>query len=184
MSAPMLGLAIAMVMAPTGYASAQRLWPMHLYPLTMTAWPANIARTSPSGQTMVHVAQPMQYVVSICGCCDWGPSERRLPFWAASRERASRASCPLRYRRTKKSVRMTAIRRPTRLFIVVFSHKTSQQYPITWAPIFRRGDFSRAQQWMHRKGTSSGCASGDDFRAFWGSQTVAKLPQVALSVGI
>ncbi len=30
MSPPMLGLAITMVMAPTGQTSAQRLWPMHL----------------------------------------------------------------------------------------------------------------------------------------------------------
>ena len=64
-SAPMLGLAMTMVMAPTGQASAHKLCPMHLYPLTITAWPASMARTSPSGQTVVQVAQPMQYCVSI-----------------------------------------------------------------------------------------------------------------------
>jgi len=48
--------------------------------LTMTAWPASIARTSPSGQTVVHVAQPMQCVVSICGCCDCGPVRTQLPL--------------------------------------------------------------------------------------------------------
>ena len=67
-SAPMLGLAITMVMAPTGQTSAHRLWPMHLYPFTMTALPPSIARTSPSGQTVVQAAQPMQCVASICGC--------------------------------------------------------------------------------------------------------------------
>src|SRR6267143_1391394 len=87
--ADMLGLAITIVIAPTGQASAHRLWPIHLYPLTRTAWPPSIARTSPSGHTMVHVAQPMQFVVSICGCCDCGPSDRRLPFCAASRARVS-----------------------------------------------------------------------------------------------
>ena len=40
----MLGLAITMVMAPTGQASAQRLWPMHLCPLTMTALPPSMAK--------------------------------------------------------------------------------------------------------------------------------------------
>ena len=35
----MLGLAITMVIAPTGQASAQRPWPMHLCPFTMTALP-------------------------------------------------------------------------------------------------------------------------------------------------
>ena len=60
MSAPMLGLAITMVIAPTGHASAHRPWPMHLYPLTMTALPPSIASTSPSGQTVVQVPQPMQ----------------------------------------------------------------------------------------------------------------------------
>ncbi len=60
MSAAMLGLAITMVIAPTGQASAQRPWPIHLCPLTMTALPAIMASTSPSGQTLVQVAQPMQ----------------------------------------------------------------------------------------------------------------------------
>ena len=60
MSAPMLGLASTIVIAPTGQTSAQRLCPMHLYPLTITALPPSMARTSPSGQTMVHAAQPMQ----------------------------------------------------------------------------------------------------------------------------
>jgi hypothetical protein len=35
MSAPELGLAMTMVMAPTGHSSAQRPWPMHLCPLMM-----------------------------------------------------------------------------------------------------------------------------------------------------
>ena len=56
----MLGLAITIVIAPTGQASAQRPWPMHLWPLTMTALPPIMASTSPSGQTLVQVAQPMQ----------------------------------------------------------------------------------------------------------------------------
>ena len=30
MSAPMLGVALTMVIAPTGQTSAQRLWPIHL----------------------------------------------------------------------------------------------------------------------------------------------------------
>ena len=77
----MLGLAMTMVMAPTGQASAHRLCPMHLYPLTMTACPPSMASTSPSGQTVVHVAQPMQYCVSICGCWDCGPSERKRPLF-------------------------------------------------------------------------------------------------------
>ena len=60
MSALMLGVAITIVIAPTGHASAHRPCPMHLYPLTMTALPPSMASTSPSGQTQVQVAQPMQ----------------------------------------------------------------------------------------------------------------------------
>src|ERR1022692_3045063 len=60
MSAPTLVPPITIVMAPTGHASAQSSWPMHLYPFTMTALPPSIARTSPSGHTLVQVWQPMQ----------------------------------------------------------------------------------------------------------------------------
>ena len=42
MSAPILGLAITMVMAPTGQASAHRPWPMHLCPLMMAALPPSM----------------------------------------------------------------------------------------------------------------------------------------------
>src|SRR5271169_1646981 len=78
LSAPTLAPDITIVIAPTGQASAQRAWPMHLYPLTMTALPPSMASTSPSGQTVVQVAQPMQCELSICGCCDWGPAEYNL----------------------------------------------------------------------------------------------------------
>ena len=92
----MLGLAITMVMAPTGQASAHRLWPMHLCPLTMTALPPSMARTSPSGHTAVQIWQPMQCVVSMWGCCARGPSEYISPFSAARRARASRRFRPIR----------------------------------------------------------------------------------------
>src|SRR6266567_6252977 len=59
-SAAMLGLAVTIVIAPTGHASAHKPWPMHLCPLTITAFPPIIASTSPSGQTLVQVPQPMQ----------------------------------------------------------------------------------------------------------------------------
>src|SRR5882672_7466040 len=129
MSLPMLGLAMTMVMAPTGQTSAHRLWPMHLYPLTITACPASMASTSPSGQTIVHVAQPMQLEVSIWGCCDCGPSDRIFPFSADSRARTSLAFCWLRYRRTKINVIVKAISRPTRLFMeYIFSQKGPQEH--------------------------------------------------------
>ena len=57
-----LALAITMVMAPTGHTSAQMLWPMHLWPLTMVALPFSRPSTSPSGQASTHVPHPMQRV--------------------------------------------------------------------------------------------------------------------------
>src|SRR6267143_3920223 len=89
MSADMLGLAMPIVIAPTGQASAHRLWPIHLYPLTRTALPPNMASTSPSGQTCVQIAQPMHHMLSICGCWDWGPLEYIFPFASDSRALAS-----------------------------------------------------------------------------------------------
>src|ERR1035441_7674513 len=62
---------------------------MHLYPFTMTAFPPSTARTSPSGQTVVHVPQPIQWAASICGCWACGPPESILPFSAASFARFS-----------------------------------------------------------------------------------------------
>src|SRR5882762_5533490 len=89
MSADMLGLAITIVIAPTGQASAHRLWPIHLYPLTRTALPPNMASTSPSGHTCVQIAQPMHHTLSICGCWAWGPLEYVFPFSSDARARAS-----------------------------------------------------------------------------------------------
>src|SRR5579859_7679752 len=57
----------------------------------MTSWPPSMATTSSSGQTVVQVAQPMQYCVSMCGSCDCGPSERSVPFFG----RFARANFPL-----------------------------------------------------------------------------------------
>src|ERR1700745_3149485 len=74
-SALTLGLAITMVMAPTGQASAQRPCPMHLCGLTITPLPPKLANPAPSGHTSVHVPQPMQLPVSMCGCCACGPLE-------------------------------------------------------------------------------------------------------------
>ena len=56
MSALMLGVAITISMAPTGHASAQSPWPMHLDPLTIAAFPPITASTSPSGQTSTQAA--------------------------------------------------------------------------------------------------------------------------------
>jgi len=85
----MLGLAMTMVMAPTGQASAHSECPMHLCPFTITAWPPSMASTSPSGQTSVQPPQPMQLLVSMWGCMPRGPEENSFPFSEAARERAS-----------------------------------------------------------------------------------------------
>src|SRR5229473_4470217 len=89
MSAPTLGLAMTIVMAPTGHASAHSPCPMHLWPLTITALPAMTAMTSPSGQTSTQAPQPMHCRASMCGCCARGPSEKSFPCSAAARAAAS-----------------------------------------------------------------------------------------------
>ncbi len=50
---------------------------------------AYLSSLSNETPTAVHVAQPMQYVVSICGCWPLGPSEYSFPFSAAWRAFAS-----------------------------------------------------------------------------------------------
>src|SRR5947209_3905820 len=72
----------------------------------MTALPPIIASTSPSGHTVVQVAQPMHWALSMCGCCDFGPSEYTLPFSAAACARASRCFNFFRYPR-RNSQQMT-----------------------------------------------------------------------------
>ena len=89
MSALTLGFAITIVMAPTGHASAQRPWPMHLWPFTIAALPPITANTSPSGQTSTHAPHPMQWFASMWGCCARGPSETSLPRSAAASAAAS-----------------------------------------------------------------------------------------------
>jgi hypothetical protein len=81
-----------------------------------------------SQPAVVPVAQPIQYCVSIWGCRDWGPSERKVPFFAASRARVSRSSCSLRYPRTEISETTTAIKRPIRLFTRIFSHRVNETH--------------------------------------------------------
>src|SRR3990170_2723557 len=100
MSALMLGLAITMVIAPTGHTSAHKLCPTHLYPFTMAALPPSMASTSPSGHACVQVAQPMHRVESMFGCWALGAPENNLPFSAAARAFASPLLSLWRYRTT------------------------------------------------------------------------------------
>src|ERR1700675_3067033 len=87
----------------------------------MTAFPPNMASTSPSGQTVVQAAQPMQEFASIFGCCDCGPREMILPFSAAERASASRFFKPRRCITRKGRMMGAAMKKEMKLSILFCS---------------------------------------------------------------
>src|SRR5580704_11614728 len=138
-----------------------------------------MASTSPSGQTVVQVAQPMHHSASICGCWDCGPSDRNVPFFWASWAASSRRSCSFRYRRTKNSVIVNAMSRPIILFTLIFSHRLGQKAQPQWGSVPNRNRYleddrqDKLRQLSRKNGgkgrntvklrSASGCLNAPDF---------------------
>jgi len=90
MSAPTLGLAMTIAIAPTGHASAQRPWPMQLVAVDDRGLTRDHGEHVPSGQTSTHAPQPCTASRRYGGA---GRAARRSAVCRAQPPQARRPPC-------------------------------------------------------------------------------------------